>query len=114
MCEDLSLPIGYTGFFFRPGLQAVTQTYVRSPRQTRNWKAENTEKKDRQIKGKENIVEGTQREEVLLGWSEYKYTFIVLHRMNLRFEVSIQEGVFGVPIKNHTFIAINHRFKVLA
>ena len=25
----------------------------------------------------------------LLGWSEYKYIFIVLHRMNLRFTVSI-------------------------
>ena len=50
----------------------------------------------------------------LLGWREYKYTFIVLHRMNLPFDVSIQEGVFGVPVNYHTFTAINYRFKVLA
>ena len=34
--------------------------------------------------------------------------------LNLRFEVSIEGGVFGVPINYHTLIAINHRFKVLA
>ena len=50
----------------------------------------------------------------ILGWSEYKYTFTVLRRMNLRFEVSIQGDVFSVPINYDTFIAINHRFKVLA
>ena len=47
-------------------------------------------------------------------WGEYKYTFIVLHRMNSRFEVLIQGGVFGVPINYHTLFAINHRFKGLA
>ena len=34
--------------------------------------------------------------------------------MNLPFDVSIQRGVFGVPVNYHTFIAINYRFKVLA
>ena len=37
-------------------------------------------------------------------------TFIYIW-MNLRFEVSIQGVVFGVPINYHTFIAINYRFK---
>ena len=27
----------------------------------------------------------------MLVWSEFKYVFIVLHRMNLRFKVSIQK-----------------------
>ena len=59
-------------------------------------------------------IEKMKADNELLGWSEYKYTFIVLHRMNLRFEVLIQGGVFSVPINYDTFIAINHRFKVLA
>ena len=40
--------------------------------------------------------------EELLVWSEYKYVFIVFASMNLRFEVSIQGGVFGVPLNYHT------------
>ena len=38
----------------------------------------------------------------LLDWIEFKYVFIGFASMNLRFEVSIQGGDFGVPINYHT------------
>ena len=38
----------------------------------------------------------------LLVWSEYMYRFIVCASMNLRIEVSIQGGVFDVPINFDT------------
>ena len=53
----------------------------------------------------------TSGKPVLLVWREYKYTFIVLHSINPRFEVSIQGVVFGIPINYHTLIAINYCFK---
>ena len=40
----------------------------------------------------------------LLVWREYKYTFIIFALINLRFKVSIQWGVFDVPINYHTWI----------
>ena len=50
----------------------------------------------------------------ILVWGELPLVFNVLRRMNLRSEVSIQEGLFGVPINYHIFNAIDNRFKVLA
>ena len=46
---------------------------------------------------------------------EFQYVFNVLHRMNLRFDLSVDSKVvFGVPKNDRTFIVINYYFKVAA
>ena len=51
----------------------------------------------------------------LLYWSEFNQFFIVLHQMNLRFEVSIQR-FFTLYVNHHALIIFyidKSRFKVL-